>query len=71
MDFTKEQYQRVLGKSADMKTAIDTIRQMSNNGIDSWTEFGKALDALYKARDAYMEEQHRIIIENYANDYNT
>ena len=71
MEYTKEQLQRVLAKSADMKDAIDIIRQMSKNGIESWADFGKALDNLYKARDAYMQEQHKIVLESYTNDYNT
>lgn len=69
MDYTNEQYQRVLSKSADMKEAIDVIRYMSKNGIDSWTDFGKALDELYRARDAYINEQHKIILENCTKDY--
>ena len=69
MDYTNEQYQRVLSKSADMKEAIDVIRYMSKNGIDSWTDFGKALDELYLAREAYINEQHKIILETYAKDY--
>ena len=69
MDYTNEQYQRVLSKSADMKEAIDVIRYMAKNGIDSWTDFGKALDELYQARDAYINEQHKIILENCAKDY--
>ena len=70
MEYTVEQFQRVLVKSADMKDAIDVIRQMSENGIYSWAEFGKALDELYRARDAYINEQHKIVLENYATDYN-
>ena len=64
MDYTNEQYKRVLNKSAEMKEAIDVIRQMSENGINSWTEFGKALDELYRARDAYVNEQHKVVLEN-------
>lgn len=71
MDYTTEQYQRVLAKSADMKAAIDDIQQMTKKGIYSWTEFGKTLDELYRARDAYINEQHKIVLENYAKDYNT
>ena len=65
MEYTVEQYQRVLNKAADMKNAIDDLREMSKKGIYSWTEFGKAMDALYKARDAYMNVQHEIVRENY------
>ena len=67
MNFTEEDYQMVLGKSVDMKVAIDNIREMSKKGIYSWTEFGTALDALDKARDDYMDTQHRIILQKYAN----
>ena len=63
MEYTVEQYQRVLNKSADMKNAIDELREMSKSGIDSWTEFGKALDAIYRARDEYMKVQHEIVLE--------
>ena len=65
MEYTVEQYQRVLNKSADMKNAIDELQTMTKNGIPSWTEFGKCLDAIYKARDEYMKVQHEIVRENY------
>ena len=64
-DYTVEQYQRVLDKSADMKAAIDELREMSKKGIYSWTDFGKAMDTLYKARDEYMNEQHKIVAETF------
>ena len=70
MEYTEEQYQRVLVRSADMKAAIDVIQHMSKKGIDSWTEFGKALDVLFQARDAYMQEQHHIVLEKYVNRTN-
>lgn len=63
--YTIEQYQRVLTKAADMKAAIDDLHYMSKNGIYSWTEFGKVLDALYKARDEYMKVQHDIVRETF------
>ena len=63
MEYTNEQYQRVLNKSADMKNAIDELQAMTKNGIASWTEFGKCLDAIYKARDEYMKAQHEIVLE--------
>ncbi len=63
MYYTIEQYQRVLSKSADMKAAIDELQYMSKKGIYSWTEFGRAMDALYKARDEYMNVQHEIVAE--------
>ena len=65
MEYTVEQLYRVLNKSADMKAAIDDIQCMTKTGIYSWTEFGKALDALYKARDEYMNVQHEIVVEAY------
>ena len=67
MEYTVEQYQRVLAKSAEMKAAIDDLQEMTKMGIDSWTEFGKALDAVYKARDAYYNTQLDISIKTYFN----
>ena len=46
-----------------MKAAIDDLQYMSKKGIYSWAEFGKAIDALYKARDEYMSIQHAIVNE--------
>ena len=63
--YTIDQYKRVLARSADMKMAIDDIQSMTKNGIYSWAEFGKAMDALYKARDEYMNVQHEIVAETY------
>jgi hypothetical protein len=65
MEYTVEQYQRVLAKSADMKAAIDELKEMSKKGIYSWTAFGEAMDALYKARDEYMNIQHEIVAETF------
>ena len=65
MEYTKEQYQRVLNKSADMKAAIDELQHLSKKGIYSWTAFGEALDAIYKARDEYMQVQHEIVAETF------
>ena len=65
MEYTVEQYQRVLNKAADMKAAIDELQVITKNGISSWAEFGKCLDSIYKARDEYMKVQHEIIRENY------
>lgn len=64
-NYSIEQYQRVLSKSADMKVAIDELREMSKKGIYSWTEFGKVLDALYTARDEYMRVQYEIAAETF------
>jgi hypothetical protein len=65
MEYTTEQYQRVLAKSADMKAAIDEIQYLSKKGICSWTAFGEAMEALYKARDEYMKAQYEIVAEVY------
>ena len=65
MEYTIEQYQRVLAKAADMKAAIDELQEMTKMGIDSWADFGKALDAVYKARDAYYSTQSDISIKTY------
>lgn len=65
MEYTTEQYQRVLAKAADMKAAIDELQEMTRKGIDSWAEFGDAMDALYRARDEYINVQHEIIAETY------
>lgn len=65
MEYTVEQYQRVLARAADMKAAIDDLQEMTKMGIDSWTEFGKALDAVYKARDAYYNTQLDISIKTH------
>ena len=67
MDYTIEQYQKVLAKAADMKAAIDDLQELAKMGIDSWAEFGKALDAVYKARDAYYNTQLDISIKTYFN----
>jgi coproporphyrinogen III oxidase len=64
MEYTIEQYQRVLKKSAEMQNAIDELRLMTQNGIPSWTKFGKCLDAIYRARDEYVKVQHDIVLEN-------
>lgn len=63
MEYTVEQYQKVLAKAADMKAAIDGLQEMTSKGIDSWAEFGKALDAIYKARDDYYNTQLDISIK--------
>lgn len=65
MEYTVEQYQSVLAKAADMKDAIDELREMTRKGIDSWAEFGKALDAVYEARDAYYNLQLDIAIKTF------
>ena len=65
MEYTIEQYQRVLAKAADMKAAIDDLQEMTSRGIDSWADFGKALDALYEARDAYYNTQLNIVIKTF------
>lgn len=65
MEYTIEQYQRVLAKSAVMKAAIDDLQEMTRRGIDSWAEFGKALDAIYKARDDYYNTQLDISIKTF------
>ena len=48
-----------------MKAAIDELQEMTKMGIDSWADFGKALDAVYKARDAYYSTQSDISIKTY------
>ena len=63
--YTVEQYQRVLARAVNMQTAIDALREMSKKGIYSWTEFGNAMEALYKARDEYMRVQHEIVAETF------
>lgn len=63
--YTVEQYQRVLAKAADMKAAIDELQEMTRIGIDSWADFGKALDAIYKARDEYYNTQLDISVKTY------
>jgi hypothetical protein len=65
MNYTIEQYQKVLSKAANMKSAIDDIQVMTKKGIYSWTEFGEAMDALYKARDEYINVQHEIVAETF------
>ena len=65
MEYTIEQYQRVLAKAADMKAAIDELQEMTKMGIDSWADFGKALDAIYTARDAYYNTQLDISVKTY------
>ena len=65
MEYTVEQYQRVLAKAANMKVAIDDLQEMTSRGIDSWAEFGKALDAIYKARDDYYNTQLDISIKTF------
>ena len=48
-----------------MKAAIDDLQYMCKKGICSWAEFGKAMDALYLARDEYLNEQHKIVAESF------
>ena len=66
-DYTVEQYQKVLAKAADMKAAIDELQEMTKKGIYSWVEFGKALDAIYEARDAYYQIQLDIAAQTFNN----
>ena len=61
----KEAMKVQVAKAADMKATIDELQEITRTGIDSWTEFGKALDALYKARDEYTNVQHEIVVEAY------
>ena len=65
MEYTIEQYQIVLAKAADMKAAIDELQELTRMGIDSWADFGKALDAIYKARDEYYNTQLDISVKTY------
>lgn len=65
MEYTIEQYQMVLAKAADMKAAIDDLQELTTRGIDSWAEFGKVLDAVYKARDVYYDTQLDIAIKTF------
>ena len=64
MEYTIDQYKRILDKAADMKYAIDDLQELTRKGIDSWAEFGKALDAVYEARDAYYNLQLAISIKH-------
>ena len=48
-----------------MKAAIDDLQDMTRTGIDSWAEFGKALDAVYAARDAYYNLQLDIAVKTF------
>ena len=64
-DYSVEQYRSVLAKAADMKAAIDELQEMTRMGIDSWADFGKALDAIYKARDAYYNLQLDISVKTF------
>ena len=65
MEYTVEQYKMVLSKAADMKAVIDELQEMTRMGIDSWAEFGKVLDALYRARDEYYNTQLDISVKTY------
>ena len=63
MEYTVDHYKKVLSKAAEMKYAIDELECITENGISSWTSFGKALDAIYKARDEYIKVQYEIAAE--------
>lgn len=64
-DYSVEQYRSVLAKAADMKAAIDELQEITRTGIDSWAEFGRALDAVYAARDAYYNLQLDIAVKTF------
>lgn len=69
LEYTIDQYRSVLAKAADMKAAIDELQEMTRKGIDSWAEFGKALDAVYEARDAYYKLQLDISIKYFTPNF--
>ena len=64
--FSVEQYQRVLGAAAEMAASIDDLREVqAEPGTPNyWALFGKCLDKIFGAREAYLRVQNDCVLEN-------